>query len=247
MNNIPIFEVGNVVQNYLVNKHPSESNGFIIRISDNISKSHVRRRSYFVNFPFKLLDNEMINEIENIISNLNYENKMTIVSIDPINVNKKFEEIIIRFGGSTINPEELVKNLSIDIIEQMNNHLIEKYFDDNYEEIDITDSENRERIDEILDNVNIHDIYKYAEIYVPIKVSFPENNIDETVLLFLNGTIKTKSQIVDIIDEIRLVIDSDDINESFTYDKNEIVYKFAVNETEKEFTLITDVDPDISK
>ena len=47
---------------------------------------------------------------------------------------------------------------------------------------------------------------------------------------------------IDIIDEIRECLDTDDTTEIFKYDKEEIVYKFGTNKEIKSFNFITDPD-----
>ena len=61
MNNILINEVENQIGIYLKTKHPNESNGFIIRLSDNLNSIYERRRSYIVQFP--LINQEIIDQI----------------------------------------------------------------------------------------------------------------------------------------------------------------------------------------
>jgi hypothetical protein len=65
MNNILINEVENKIRLYLESKHPSNSNSFIIRLSDDINLIYERRRSYIVQFPFinQIDKNEQIYKI----------------------------------------------------------------------------------------------------------------------------------------------------------------------------------------
>jgi hypothetical protein len=162
----------------------------------------------------------------------------TIVSIDPINV-PNINHIKIQYSGTSINPEYFIREVANDIIEQMNKHLIEKYMDDNYPEIDIDDIDQQDKYNEILDQTDMEDIYKifkYAEIYVPIQLN--ESDIE----FYLNGCIQTDSKVIDIINDIRKCLSYDNSNEIFKYDKTEIIYKFLSSEEGKlmEFDIITE-------
>lgn len=86
---------------------------------------------------------------------------MNILSIDPLRI-KDCNEIRIQYSGTHINPEGIIRNLTFDIIDQMNKHLIELYMDENYPEIDINDSEDKEEFNKIFDELDIDEIY---EIY----------------------------------------------------------------------------------
>lgn len=262
LNNINIYDVENSIKLYLIEKHPNHSNGFIIRLGDILENSFNRRRSYIIKFPYlsesKELQIEEINLIifkwsefalENIIINYDLNQLMTIISIDPLNIDKIFNNISIIYAGTSINPEDIIRLISSDIIEQMNKHLLELYMDETYPNIDITDISQIEQFNEIFDNIsieNIYEIYKYADVYVPITLSY--NNLEnkdinsnvESNTIYLNGTINTFTKSVDIIDDIRICLDSDDTNENFKYIKEDIIFKFKLNNEIKSFAIITD-------
>ena len=178
--------------------------------------------------------------IDNIIEDYDINKEFTIVSIDPLKFSTNQLDITICYGGNSINPEILIKKLCIDIIEQMNKHLIELYMDSNYPHIDIEDQDDREKFNEIFDNLDMNDLYnKYltAEIYIPLKLK--SSTINDTIF-YINGTISTKYHIINIVDSIRSCLDSDDIQEIITYDKDDIIYKFSCNNILQEFSIITD-------
>jgi hypothetical protein len=253
MNKINIYDMENIISSYLTDKHPQKSNGFIIRLEDIIQNSYSRRRCYIIQFPLFQLDKQNIIyqimekfsqfAIEHIIDNYDLNHEFTIISIDPININKKITDIFIQYSGMTINPEDIIKSISQDIISQMNKRIIELYMDNNYPDIDIADNDQREEFNKIFDQIEIntiHDKYPYVDIYVPI--NFTKSNDDTNIMIYINGTIKTSTQVIDIIDNIRTCLDTDDTNEIFKYDKDEIVYKFDSNKEIKSFNFITDPD-----
>jgi hypothetical protein len=232
----------------MTNLRPSNSNGFVIRFGDKINNFN-RRRSYIVNFPINLsinlssidisdiIDKFIIYIMENIINNdLNY--KLTIVSIDPIKINKNHDEIEIIFGGTSLNLEDLILEISTDIIKNMTLRLTEYYMDITHPEIDISDPIDKEKFDQIFDDLDIDELiqkYPIADVYVPINLKINDENIN----IFLNGTISTNSKVVDIIDSVRSSLDTNDINEQFTYYADEIIYNFKTTNAINDFTLIT--------
>ena len=254
MNNILINEVENNIRIYLETKHPIESNGFIIRLSDNINQIYERRRSYIVRFPF--INPEIINQIvdswseyalNNIIEDYDLNQPMTILSIDPLKFSTIYSDIVIMYSGEVINPEIIIRKLSIDIIEQMNKHMIELYMDQSYPEIDIDNPQQRDQFNEIFNNIEmeqIYGIYPQVEIYIGLDLKSNSNpNFDSElgdITFYINGTIETKSQIIDIIDDIRLCLDSDNQNEIISYDKDDIVFKYRSNKELQNFSIITD-------
>jgi hypothetical protein len=253
MHKINVYDLENIINSYLTDTHPSNSNGFIIRLEDLVENSYNRRRCYIVLFPLlNSLKNEIITQImdkwtqyviEHVISNYDLNHEFTVTSIDPICVEKKIDEVIIQYSGTNINPEDIVKSISLDVIEQMNKRIIELYMDTNYPEIDIADSENREQFNEVFDQIDmdiIYDKYPYADVYIPINLT--KSNDETNVMIYINGTIKTSSKLIDIIYEIRECLDTDDTNEIFKYDKDEIVYEFGQNKEIKSFNFITDPD-----
>ena len=248
MNNILINDVEHYIRLYLESKHPSDSNSFIIRLSDNLDQIYERRRTYIVQFP--LINQQIIEQIvdkwtdyaiNNIIENYNLNQQMTILSINPIKFSTIQTDITIQYYGETINPEILIRKLTIDIIEQMNKHLIEVYMDKYYPEIDIDDPEHSDQYNEIINIVEmeqIYSIYPFVEIYIPLNLkSKSETN---EITFYINGTIDIRSHIVDIIDDIRLCLDSDNIDEIIIYDKEDIIYKYGANKQLQNFSIITD-------
>jgi len=261
MHKINIYDMEKTINSYLMDKHPSKSNGFIIRLEDIIENSYNRRRCYIVQFPNLLLNKENIiyqimekwtqYAIEHIISNYDLTHEFTIVSIDPIIIDKDIEDVSIKYSGTTINPEDIVKSVSFDIISQMNKRIIEQYMDTNYPDIDIADSDQIDKFNEIFDQIDmdiIYEKYPYADVYIPINFTVSnananaDTNTDTNEIIYINGTIHTSAQIIDIVDEIRSCLDTDDTNEIFKYDKDEIVYKFGPNKEIKSFNFITDPD-----
>lgn len=250
LSNINIYDIDDIMRTYLTDKHPKDSNGFIIRIADKITDIYTRRRTYIINFPIINDDNRdnIVNKwseyaLDNIIDNYDLNHEFTITSIDPIKVSKEFNDVRIQYGGHTVNPEDFIRSIAHDIIEQMNKHLIELYMDETYPEIDIYDSEQKEQFNEIFDMIDMKDLYekyKFANVYVPI--SMTNDKTSEDIIFYLNGTIKTSTQIIDIIDEIRLSLDFDDINEVLKYEKEDIIYKYGSNNELKNFTIISDPD-----
>jgi hypothetical protein len=244
LNDINIFEIENVMRIYLTDVHPITSNGIFIRIGDKMNNQYEKRDMFIISFP--LMENN--NDIHNIIYKwsefiVNYYNidltrTFTIVSIDPISISN-INHINIQYSGTSINPEYFIREVANDIIEQMNKHLIEKYMDDNYPEIDIDDIDQQDKYNEILNQTVMEDIYKtfkYAEIYIPIQLN------DSDIEFYLNGCIQTDSKVIDIINDIRKCLSFDNSNEIFKYDKTEIVYKFLSLEEGKlmEFDIITE-------
>lgn len=237
---IPIHETVNIINEYLINKHPKNSNGFIIRISKKMPNNFTKRNMYIINFP-KINNNRITDKwseyiFNNIVDNYDMNEIVTVISIDPILVPKDFNDVVIQFSGSVTNPENLIQSISMDIIDQMNKHLIEQYMDETFPEIDILDSDRKEEIDNI-DLDDIYNKYKYADVYVPITLT--SNEIPEKTTFYLNGTITTKAKTFEIINDIRICMDTDDVSEVFEYDKADIVYKFGSNKTEKPFNIIT--------
>ena len=247
MNNITINEVEIVLRDYLEKVHPKKSNGFIIRLSHSIKNNYNVRKSYIVNFPIddKFNIDNIINEwseyaINNIIENYDLTSKYTIISINPISVDRSINKVIIQYSGETISPEELVKSVSLAIIEQMNIHLIEMYMDDVYPNTDISDGEYEDLLNE-LDMESVYEKYKYADVYVPIKTVI-DDDVKNNMIFYLNGTIKTDSVITEIVDDIRMCLDFNDVNEKLEFKKEDIVYKFNTINEPSNFTIITDAD-----
>lgn len=273
LDNITLYELENILFYYFDNAHPIDSNGFIIRIGDILENSQNRRRSYFVNFPeMTNLNNELIsklhNEIisnfvsygsENIIPNNDLNYQFTIISIDPIKVSTLFDTVKITYGGVNVNQEDLIRTMSMDIINFMYKHLIEYYMDQHYPNIDIDDKEQLDIFNDIFDNLDIDEIcllYPMVEVYVGINFISKDKQITQNLLsllpqtceIYLNGIIHSNYKIIDIIDAIRECLNSDDPNEIFTYSKDDIVFKFInANSMEKikksdigTFCLITD-------
>lgn len=255
-NQIEVYEIENILRHFFANLRPPESNGFLIRFGDKINNFN-RRRSYIVNYPINdisdnLTDHPLINMlidvnditdkfisyvVENVL-NFDLNAKITIVSINAIKVNKKFNQTQIIFSGSDLNLEDLILEISTDIIQNMSLRLTEYYMDVNYPDIDITDPEDKEKFDLIFDNLDIDDIfesYPIVDVYVPLTLKVN----DEHINIYLNGTISTNSKIVDIIDSIRLSLDTNDINEQITYSSDEIIYKFETTNLLNDFVLIT--------
>lgn len=247
MNNITINEVEVVLRDYLEKVHPKKSNGFIIRLSHSIKNNYNVRKSYIVNFPIddKFNIDNIINEwseyaINNIIENYDLTSKYTIISINPISVDRTINKIVIQYSGETISPEELVKSVSLAIIEQMNVHLIETYMDEHYPNIDVSDGEYASLLDE-LDMDNIYEKYKYADVYVPIKTVI-EDDVENNIMFYLNGTINTDTVITEIVDDIKMSLDFNDVNEKLEFKKEDIVYKFNTTNELSNFTIITDAN-----
>jgi len=252
-----IHQLDIVINEYLSKTHPKHSNGFIIRIIDEQNINFERRRSYIVSFP-KILSINDINKISSVwseyaminIYNFDYLNELSLLSIDPINIQKDINTINIQLSGTTINSEVLVRNLTYDIIDQMNKHLIEFYIDQEYPEIDITDSEQLEEFNKKFDDIDIeliYDKYQFVDIYIPIEITTVQqnnqhNNQQNNIVFYLNGTIETKFKHIDIIDDIRKCLDFNDQNELLKYDKEEIIYKFGNNKKNMSFEIITDPD-----
>ena len=278
---IDIYQLENIIKNYLLSIHPKHSNGFVIRILDNDPENinYERRRSYIVTFPYiNFINDDDINKILNIwseyvmlniLENYDYLKELSLLSIDPINISKELKDINIQFSGSASNPELLIRNLTYDIIDQMNKHLIEYYMDIMHPEIDINDSEQLEEFNKVFDEIDIDTIYekyKYAEVYIPIEVITSNNNSifeqeqeqdqeqesesvvsvfgkkENNIVFYLNGIIETNMKHIDIIDNIRCCIDFNDKSEILKYDKEEIVYKFNNNKKPIQFEIITNPD-----
>jgi len=247
MNNILLPDVEKQIKIYLETKHPHDSNGFIIRLSNKINLTYEMRKSYIVRFP--IINQNMIEQIidkwtdyalNNIIDNYDLNQEMTILSIDSLKFSYIQSEITIMFSGETISPEIIIRRLSIDIIEQLNKHLIEVYMDKYYPEIDIGDSEKIEEFNEIFDNIeldHIYGLYPQVEIYIPLTLS---NSSNEDIVFYINGTINTKSQMIDIINDIRICLDSNNLEENIIYDKEDIVYKYGINKELQIFSIISD-------
>jgi hypothetical protein len=178
--------------------------------------------------------------LENIIENYDINKELTIVSIDPLVSTIEYDDIIISFGGQTINPEYIIKNLCVDIIEQMTKHLIELYMDENYPHIDIEDPTQREEFNEIFDQLDMNEIYtKYSIAEIYIELNLKSDTIDD-VVFYINGTISTISHFIDIVDQMRNCLDTNNIQETIIYDKNDIIYKFSNNKILEDFSIITD-------
>ena len=236
MNNLLINEIETKIRIYLETIHPKESNGFIIRLADCINTIYERRRSYIIKFPLinqlninNIVDKWSMYAIDNIIEDYDINKEFTIVSIDPLKISTNQIDITICYSGYTINPEFLIKKLCIDIIEQMNKHLIELYMDVNYPDIDIEDPNDREKFNEIFDNLDmneLYNIYSTADIYIPLQLK--SSTINDTIF-YINGTISTTYHIINIVDSIRNCLDTDDIQEDIIYDKDDIIFKFNCN------------------
>ena len=245
LSDLTIYDIENVLRQYLVEVQPKDSNGFLIRLSNIMNNNFERRRSYIISYPIDSKIDDIINNwstfaIEYIIDNYDLTDIMNIVSIDPLKI-KDIEDIKIQHSGTYINPEGIIRNLTMDIISQMNKHLIELYMDNYYPEIDIDNSEDREIFNKIFDELDIneiYDIYKNTVIYVPIKLT--TNNEDK--IFYLHGNILTNSKYNDIIDNIRECLDTNEINEILTYDKDEIIYNFNSNNDLEPFNIFINTD-----
>ena len=257
---IDIYQLNTIIQNYLLTKHPKHSNGFVIRILDNDNENcnYERRRSYIVTFPqigntiteIEHNTNEIVGKwseyaIINVIENYNYLTELSLLSIDPINVSKNIDKINIQFSGSVSNPEILIRNLTLDVINQMNKHLIEYYMDKYHPNIDITNSEELEEFNEKFDEIDmesIYELYPYAEVYVPIEVIINGSNKKNNQVFYINGIISTTMKYIDIIDDIRSCLDFNYKNEILKYCEDEIIYKFCKNKNITPFEIITEPD-----
>jgi hypothetical protein len=259
-NKINVYEISENIKQYLSTIHPKHSNGFIIRILDEDieNSNYERRRSYIVTFPKINDDNKEIEinnvlsawaeyAITNVVENYDCLKELSILSIDPINVLKNITEINVQFSGCVSNPEILIRNITFDIIQQMNKHIIEYYMDNNHPDIDISNSDDLEKFNEVFNDVDIETIYNMypiVEVYVPIEVLLKNDiNKKNNLVFYLNGTILTTTKYVDIINDIRKSLDFDDKNELLKYDKDEIVFKFS-KKIKKiiPFAIITDAD-----
>lgn len=225
LSELNIYEIENTLKSYLLEKHPKESNGFLIRLSNTLNNNFERRRSYIIAYPIETKIDEIIDSwttyaLDNVVEDYDLNMIMNILSIDPLKI-RDCNEIKIQYSGTYINPEGIIRNLTFDIIDQMNKHLIELYMDEKYPDIDINDSEFNQIFDE-LDIEEIYNIYKKTDVYVPIKLSV----LEDSKVFYLTGTILTNFKYNDIIDDIRNCLESEDINEILTYDKDEIVYDF---------------------
>jgi hypothetical protein len=244
MNNIQIYEVEPILKLYLDEHHPVNSNGFIIRISNNLINNYEERKSYIVTFPINYLNDydSIINPfLKYILDKYELDEIVSIVSIDPLKFTEEFNNINIKFSGKNITPESIIRALTIDIIEYLNIHLMETYIDEYHPDIDICEPDHIEKFNEIFDDIDvatIHEKFPKVEIYVPIHLKTEE--IDETI--YLNGTIKTNSQYIDIINDIRENLDTDDLTEILTYDKEEIIYKFKTNKELEPFMITINAD-----
>lgn len=176
LNDINLFEIENVIKTYLTDIHPITSNGIFIRIGNKVNDQYEKRDMFIISFPLLERNNDIYNIVykwsEFIVNHYNIDltKTFTIVSIDPISVTN-INHINVQYSGTSINPEYFIREVANDIIEQMNKHLIEKYMDDNYPDIDIDDINQQDKYNEILDQTEMEEIYKifkYAEIYVPI-------------------------------------------------------------------------------
>jgi hypothetical protein len=241
LSDLTIYDIESVLKQYLINEHPKDFNGFLIRLSNIMNNNFERRRSYIVSYPINSDTDDIINNwsifaIEYIIEDYDITDVMNIVSIDPLKI-ENIKEIKIQYSGTYINPEGIIRNLTLDIIDQMNKHLIEQYMDENHPEIDINDSEDRENYNKVFDELDINDIYdkyKRADIYVIIKLKLNDDN----KTFYLYGNILTNSKYNDIIDDIRNCLDTNDINEILIYDKEDIIYDFNSNNELESFNII---------
>lgn len=240
LNNITIFDLQDILLDYLKNIHPVEYNGFIIRLSSNISDTFNKRSFYTISFPnlnnIDLILSEWYNyALTNIIKTNDIIDIISIISIDPIKIYKNIEKITIQYGGLIINQEEFIKKLSFDIIDEMNKHLIEVYFDNEYPEINEIDEIN-EKFNDIDINI-IYNKYPQANIYIPISIK--KDNISD--LFYINGIINTNTNAIDIINNLRKCLDSEDITEILSYNKEDIIYKYNNYEL-LSFDIITEPD-----
>ena len=240
LNDINVLEIENVIRTYLTDIHPKTSNGIFIRIGNKVNNQYEKRDMFIISFPFNDIHNIVYKWSEFIVNHYDIDltRTFTIVSIDPISV-KNIDHISIQYSGTSINPEYFIREVANDIIEQMNKHLIEKYMDDNYPEIDIEDIDQQDQYNEILDKTDMEDIYKifrYAEIYVPIQLN------DTDIEFYVNGCTQTNSKVINIINDIRKCLSFDNSSEIFKYDKTEIIYKFLSFEEGNlmEFDIITE-------
>ena len=250
MNKININEMGAIITTYLTLKHPSKSNGFIIRLGDIIDNAYNRRRCYTIQFPFiqedkennilKITDQLVMYILDNYIDNYDLTYQFTILSIDPIIINKNITEIFIQYSGEMVNPEDIIRSISSDIITQMNKHIIELYMDNMYPDIDISDSKQLTQFNEIFNQIEMDTIFnKYPNVEVNVPINLTKSNDETKLLIYINGTIKTTSQIIDIIDDIRNCLDTDDTTEIFKYIKEDIVYNFSTTKEYQTFNIIT--------
>lgn len=251
LDDIELYKLPSIIKDYVMTIHPKNSNGFIIRLKDIINQHFERRRSYIIIFP-KQIEIDKIEDafsdfmMKNIVIDNDVMMKVTVLSINPINIMKQKEitEISITSSGETINPESLVKMICIDIIEQMNKHLVEVYMEHIHPELTMDDSFELEKYNEIINDINMTEIYekyKYADVYVPINIK--SNDIKNTFTFYINGTILTSANIIDIVNDIRNCLDSNDTSEIFEYNKNEIIFKYANDIKVKSFEIITNAQP----
>lgn len=227
LDNIDIYAIEDVLREFLSNQIIDEkSNGLLIRLADTLPNSYTRRRMYIIEYPEKDI-NKILNRwseyaLDNIIENYDLLKLFTIVSIQPLKI-PNVKDFLIKYSGHTIVPEDLIKKVTTAIIDNMHNHLLEYYMDEYHPEIDIANSE--EEYD--IDLEEVYETFPLVQVYVPIK----EVNSNET--FYLNGTIRSTSVYVDIINEIRLTLDFDDLAEQLELKEDEIIYKYIPKEGTK--------------
>ena len=186
-------------------------------------------------FPYIFNKDELLNIWLDFALTKIEESNLTLISIDPLKINENFDKIDVFYSGYDINPEDFIKSLSFDIVEQMNKHLVEIYMDNNYSSIDIEDPE----YNIIFDNIEMEDlynIYPYCTINIPIIIT-----TEEILEVLIYGIIKTNYSAIDIIDDIRQCLISNDTTESFEYNKDDIIYKYGIFK-EIDFTIIINSD-----
>jgi len=227
-----IFDIQIDIIKYFTNVHNKNNNCVLLSLIEKISHSHDKITNYYINYPLEINVEDIYNRwLEYAIENLNI-NKLSLLSISSINVEYCFSKIDIICGDININPEEFIRKLCFDIIENLNIHLIEMYRDNYY------DDYNDHEYNEVFNNTDmqdIYDIYPTVNILVPITLE-KDNNKTE---FFISGTIKTNFNVINIIDDIRECLESDDLTEIFNYEGCNIEYEYG-NFKEIKFDLYSE-------
>lgn len=245
LHDIELYTIPTIIKSFL----SKDNNSVRVVIIDNISKIFSRTRVYDITYPIPVNADDVENAfsnymMSNIVEDNNILKKVSVVLSICKNTKDDVTKISIIYYGQTTNPDNLIKKVCVDIIEQLNKHLIEYYMDEKYPDLSLEDPEQKEKYNEIINNIEfseIYNTYKHVDVYVPINIV--SNTIHNKTTFYLNGTITTSSQIINILDNIRECLDSDDMSEVFEYNKDDIVFKYGNMKELKQFTIITNAKP----
>lgn len=234
--NISINDVRNIIQKLSQDKN---NNCIAFYVHDNVSKI-IKKYVISYNTVFDKYDLLKFDEfIINILNIFDIDYHFDAVTIEPIHIDKKFDTFTINYIGSNCNNYIFFKHLSEDIKTELDKHMIEIYFEENYPYIDINDEDDKEKYAEIIDNINVNKLYEtYSKVSISVPLMLPKHDM----VIYLESIMYTTMDIIKIYNEIIACFNEIDMKEIYEYDKNQFVYIYDNKLNLKQFNLVTEID-----